>query len=127
MGNSPSKPRTRLSRRILLAVSLLLNVTLIPILAWDLLAHHMMYEPSVTRAAELGFAAGYHRGHGNDVKQAMEDFPTRLTLKSASEDSLEVALWPAKNFVLQLHYGEGDRCGGRIVQQELSGALRAGE
>ena len=95
---------------IALGLSLLLNVTVIPYLAWRLLAYAMMYDRNVSYCSELAYAVGYHRAKGDDMKTELDRYPTRLVVTNVGVDTMEAKIWPAERQYMRLDFRKESIC-----------------
>lgn len=105
----------------LLSVSVILNLTAIPVLVWKLLGYRSMYRQSVDYASELAYAVGYHKALGHDLDEELEAYPTRLKLIKVRPDFVEALLWPAKRLTIQMDLRDPEICNTSIGEQNGSG------
>jgi len=111
---------------VVLSVSVLLNVIVIPLLAWRLAGYSMMYRRNVDYAAELAYAVGYHRALGNNLATELASYPTRLQITKADSDLVEAVIWPAKGQVLVLEFSDPRICNASIGEQDDGGQPSTG-
>ena len=101
-----------------LVVSILLNLIVIPFIAWQLFGYSHMYRRNVCYAAELAYAVGYHKALGNDLAAELEWCPTRLKITKANIKRVEAVIWPAKGQVLHLEFTGPAICNATINEPE---------
>lgn len=101
-----------------LAVSVFLNVVVIPLLIWRLAGYGMMYRQNVDYVAELAYAVGYHKALGKNLATELASYPSRLQITKADPDRVEAVIWPAKGQVLVLEFSDSGICNASISEPD---------
>jgi hypothetical protein len=101
-----------------LAMSVLLNVVVIPLLVWWLAGYSMIYRRNVDYVAELAYAVGYHKALGNNLATELASYPSRLQITKADPDRVEAIIWPAKGQVLVLQFSDPKICNATIGEPD---------
>ncbi len=104
--------------KIVLAVSLAVNVLIIPYLVWELVGYYVSYMTDIPMTTEIAFAAGYYKAKGNDLKESIEYFPTMLQIAAIEPNSIDVNLWPAKKYVMHIDIEDKHFCKATVFKKE---------
>jgi hypothetical protein len=104
--------------KIVLALSLAINVIAIPYLIFELIGYWAFYPAHISMATEIAFAAGYHKAKDNDLKESFESFPTMLQIAAVEPNSINVNLWPRKKLVMHIDIKDEHACSTHVYKEE---------
>lgn len=104
--------------KVMLLISVIVNVTAIPWLIWQVMGVSMMYTRNVDYCSELAYAIGYHKAKNSDMKEALEAYSTRLPVTRIDDTYVEAAIWPAKDQYIRIAFSDERICYANIFTKE---------
>ena len=104
--------------KVILTLSLAANIFALRYWAEEHLQLQSMYRRNVDYAAELAYAIGYHKALGHDLKKELESYPTRLPLKTVTDNRVEAIIWPAKRQSISLDFSNPLICNASIWEEQ---------
>ena len=104
--------------KIILTLSLLINIIAIPYLLWQVIGYRVFYPAHISMATEISYAAGYHKAMGNNLKESLENLPTMLQIAAVESNSIDVNLWPAKKYVMHIDLKDAHLCNTNVFKEK---------
>jgi hypothetical protein len=83
-------------------LSLLLNIIVIPYLAWQLMGFSILYYGNVSHAAELAYGMGYYKALNEDLPTKLKAYSTRMNIIKVEDNYVEVVFGPKYGQFLRL-------------------------